>query len=93
MDRKRQEKVGIVTACKMQKTVTVTVDRQFSHPFYKKVMRRSKKFLAHDEKNECRVGDVVRIQETRPLSSQKRWRILTIIARRAQVAELPEGAE
>ncbi len=93
MKTRRKEKVGIVTACKMQKTVTVTVDRQFSHPLYVKVVRRSKKFLAHDEKNECRVGDVVRIQETRPLSLQKRWRILTIIARGAQVAELPEGAE
>jgi small subunit ribosomal protein S17 len=93
MNRTRQEKVGIVTACKMQKTVTVTVDRQFSHPLYKKVVRRSKKFLAHDEKNECHVGDVVRIQETRPLSRQKRWRILTIIARGAQVAEVREGAE
>lgn len=93
MKTRRQEKVGIVTGCKMQKTVTVTVDRQFSHPLYKKVVRRSKKFLAHDEKSECRVGDMVRIEETRPLSRAKRWRIVSVIARGARVAELPESAE
>lgn len=93
MEKRRQEKVGIVTDCKMQKTVTVTVDRQFSHPLYKKVVRRSKRFLAHDEKSECRVGDVVRIEETRPLSRRKRWRILTIVARGTQVAEVSESAE
>jgi small subunit ribosomal protein S17 len=93
MKTKRQEKVGIVTGCKMQKTVTVTVDRQFSHPLYKKVVRRSKNFLAHDEKSECRLGDTVRIEETRPLSRRKRWRVVSVIARRAQVAELSESAE
>ncbi|MBI1983977.1 MAG: 30S ribosomal protein S17 [Acidobacteria bacterium] len=93
MKTRRQEKVGIVTGGKMQKTVTVTVDRQFSHPLYKKVVRRSKKFLAHDEKSECRVGDMVRIEETRPLSRRKRWRVVSVISRGAQVAELPESAE
>jgi small subunit ribosomal protein S17 len=93
MKTRRQEKVGIVTGCKMQKTVTVTVNRQFSHPLYKKVVRRSKKFLAHDEKSECRVGDMVRIEETRPLSRRKRWRIVSVIARGVRVAELPESAE
>ena len=71
MQGKRQEKVGVVTSNKMQKTVVVTVERQVIHPLYKRVVRRSKNFLAHDEKNECRVGDTVRIQETRPLSSQQ----------------------
>jgi small subunit ribosomal protein S17 len=85
MEKRRQEKVGIVSGTKMQKTVVVTVERQVIHPLYKRVVRRSKKFLAHDERNECREGDVVRIQETRPLSRRKRWRILQIIAKATQV--------
>jgi small subunit ribosomal protein S17 len=91
MQTRRQEKVGIVTSNKMQKTVVVTVERQVIHPLYKRVVRRSKKFLAHDEKNECQVGDTVRIQETRPLSRAKRWRVVQIIRKTAQVAPLPES--
>jgi small subunit ribosomal protein S17 len=92
MQKKRQEKVGIVTSNKMQKTVVVTVERQIIHPFYKRVVRHSKRFLAHDEKNECRPGDTVRIQETRPLSRRKRWRVVGIVTKAAEVAPLPEGA-
>ncbi|HLY62490.1 MAG TPA: 30S ribosomal protein S17 [Terriglobia bacterium] len=91
METRRQEKVGIVTSNKMQKSVVVTVDRQTNHPLYKRVVRRSIKFLAHDEKNECKVGDTVRILETRPLSRRKRWRVVQVIAKAAQVAPLPEG--
>ena len=91
MNTRRQEKVGIVTSNKMQKTVVVTVDRQFKHPFYKRVIRRSKRFLAHDEKNQCQVGDTVRIEETRPLSARKRWRVIEVVAKAAQVAPVPEG--
>jgi small subunit ribosomal protein S17 len=91
MQTRRQEKVGIVTSNKMQKTVVVTVERQVIHPLYRRVVRRSKKFLAHDEKNQCQVGDTVRIQETRPLSRAKRWRVVQIIAKVAQVAPLPES--
>ena len=87
---KRQEKVGVVTSNKMQKTVVITVERQVMHPLYKRVVRRSKNFLAHDERNECRVGDTVRIQETRPLSSCKRWRVVEIVAKAALVAPVPE---
>ena len=87
---KRQEKVGVVTSNKMQKTVVITVERQINHPLYKRVVRRSKSFLAHDEKNECRVGDTVRIAETRPLSSRKRWRVVEIIAKATMVAPVPE---
>jgi len=87
---KRQEKVGVVTSNKMQKTVVITVERQVIHPLYKRVVRRSKNFLAHDEKNECRVGDTVRIQETRPLSSRKRWRVIEIVAKATLVAPVPE---
>lgn len=90
MQTRRQEKVGVVTSNKMQKTVVVTVERQVTHPLYKRVVRRSKRFLAHDEKNECRVGDTVRIQETRPLSSRKRWRVVEILTKAALVGPVPE---
>jgi small subunit ribosomal protein S17 len=91
MGNKRQQKVGTVSSNKMQKTVVVTVERQVIHPLYKRVVRRSKKFMAHDEHNECRVGDVVRIEETRPLSARKRWRVVEIVARAEQVEPVPEG--
>jgi small subunit ribosomal protein S17 len=91
MRKKRQEKVGVVTSNKMQKSVVVTVERQIIHPFYKRVVRHSKRFLAHDEKNECRPGDTVRIQETRPLSRRKRWRVVGIVNKALEVAPLPEG--
>ena len=91
MQKRRQEKVGIVTSNKMQKTVVVTVERQIIHPLYKRVVRHSKRFLAHDEKNECRPGDTVRIQETRPLSRRKRWRVVGIVNKAVGVAPLPEG--
>ena len=92
MQTRRQEKVGTVTSNKMQKTVVVTVERQVIHPLYKRVVRRSKPFLAHDEKGECQVGDKVRIEETRPLSRSKRWRVVQVIAKAAAVAPVPEGA-
>ena len=81
----------MVTSNKMQKTVVVTVERQVTHPFYKRVVRHSKRFLAHDEKNECRPGDTVRIQETRPLSRNKRWRVVEIVNKAVGVAPLPEA--
>lgn len=89
---RRQEKVGTVTSNKMQKTVVVTVERQMIHRLYKRVVRRSKKFLAHDEKNECRVGDLVRIQETRPLSRRKRWRVVEVVRKGTEVAPVPEAS-
>jgi small subunit ribosomal protein S17 len=92
MRTRRQQKVGIVTGNKMQKTVVVTVERPVTHPLYKRVVRRAKKFLAHDEKNQCQVGDTVRIEETRPLSARKRWRVVEVVAKAAQVAPVPEGA-
>lgn len=86
-----QEKIGKVTSTKMQKTVVVTVIRQTTHPLYKRVVRRSKKFLVHDEKSECRVGDWVRIRETRPLSRRKRWRVVAIVARTSHPIEATES--
>jgi small subunit ribosomal protein S17 len=91
MANQRQEKVGIVTSNKMQKTVVVTVTRQVSHPLYKRVVRYSKNFMAHDEKNQCQVGDTVRIVETRPLSARKRWRVVEVVAKATQAAPLREG--
>ena len=88
---RRQEKIGMVTSTKMQKTVVVTVERQGNHPLYKRVVRRSKGFMAHDEKNECRVGDWVRIEETRPLSSRKRWRVVEVIAKATLAASVTGG--
>jgi small subunit ribosomal protein S17 len=81
----RQKKVllGEVVSDGMQKTITVKVERRFRHPIYERVVKRSKKFHAHDEHNQCQVGDQVRIVETRPLSKTKRWRLLEIVRRRA----------
>ena len=72
-------KVGVVIGNKMKKTVTVVVERQVRHPLYKKIVRRKKKFLAHDENEKCKVGDMVKIIQTRPLSKSKRWRIQEIV--------------
>jgi len=77
----RQEKVGVVTSAKMNKTVVVAVRSTFLHPVYKRVVRKTKKFKAHDEKGECKVGDMIRIVQTRPLSTTKRWRLSEIIER------------
>lgn len=77
----RQEKVGVVTSAKMQKTIVVRVTRLVKHRLYTRVMRVNKKFYAHDENGEARAGDTVRIVETRPLSKLKRWRLAEIVSR------------
>ena len=77
----RQSKVGVVTSSKMQKTIVVKVTRTVEHKLYKRTMRITKKFYAHDENGEARVGDRVRIVETRPLSKLKRWRLAEVVAR------------
>jgi small subunit ribosomal protein S17 len=78
---RRKERVGIIVSDKAEKTVTVSVEALVRHPMYKKRVRRSKKFMVHDERNEGHVGDTVRIIETRPLSARKRWRLANIISR------------
>ncbi|AER66390.1 30S ribosomal protein S17 [Thermovirga lienii DSM 17291] len=78
---RRKNKVGIVVSDKMQKTVVVRVDRMAKHPLYGKAVLRSKKFMAHDEDFNCKVGDKVRIEETRPLSRHKRWKVVEVIER------------
>lgn len=75
----RKERVGSVVSNKMQKTITVTVERKVKHPIYGKFVKSTKKLTAHDENNDCNIGDVVRIMETRPLSKNKRWRLVEII--------------
>jgi len=75
----RKTKVGIVTSNKMDKTITVKVERKVKHPLYGKFVKKSTQFHAHDEKNECSIGDSVRIMETRPLSKTKRWRLDAVI--------------
>ena len=77
----RKERVGMVVSDKPDKTVTVSVETLVRHPLYKKRVRRSKRFMVHDERNEARVGDTVRIIETRPISARKRWRLATIVSR------------
>ncbi len=77
--KRKTTKVGTVIAKKMQKTVTVQVVRQIRHPLYKKIVRRRQTFLVHDGADACKVGDVVRIIETRPISKMKRWRVLEIV--------------
>ncbi len=77
----RKERVGIVTSNKMDKSVVVLVERKVKHPKYGKFMKKSTKFVAHDEKNDCNEGDTVRIMETRPLSKRKNWRLVEIVER------------
>jgi small subunit ribosomal protein S17 len=77
----RKERIGLVVSNKMEKSVVVLVERKVKHPKYGKFVKKSTKFMAHDEKNECNIGDTVRIMETRPLSKNKCWRIVEIIER------------
>lgn len=84
----RKERVGEVIANRMSKTIIVRVERRFPHPKFKKVVTGYKKFYAHDEKNEAKVGDRVRIQETRPLSKTKRWRLVEVVERATEVAPI-----
>lgn len=77
----RKVRIGIVTSNKMEKTATVLIERRVKHPQYHRIVRRSKKFMAHDENNDCQIGDEVRIVEIRPLSKRKRWRVVEITER------------
>ncbi len=78
---RRKERVGKVVSDKMEKTVIVTLTRQVPHPLYKKYFKKTTKFVAHDEKNDAKTGDTVRIMETRPLSKTKRWRVVEVLER------------
>ena len=75
----RKEKVGVVSSNKMTNSIVVTVERKVKHPIYGKFIRKTEKFMAHDQDNACGIGDTVRIMETRPLSKNKRWRLVEIL--------------
>jgi len=77
----RKERIGVVISDKMEKTITIDVERKMKHPMYGKFIKKNNKFHAHDEKNEGHIGDTVRVMETRPLSKTKRWRLVEIIER------------
>ena len=76
---RRKTRIGLVTSNKMEKTITVSVERKVKHPIYGKFLKKTTKFMAHDEKNECSIGDIVRIMETRPLSKNKCWRLVEVV--------------
>jgi small subunit ribosomal protein S17 len=88
---RRNEKVGQVVSTKMQKTIVVEVEMRKAHPKYKRIIRSTKKFYAHDEQSSARMGDVVRIRETRPLSKLKRWALEEIV-RRSSLAQIEDTA-
>jgi len=92
MTERRKRREGVVVSDKMNKTVVVEVERLVRHPTYHKFLRQRRRYKAHDEKNQCRVGDRVRIVETRPLSAQKRWTVQAILLR-PESAGAPEVAE
>ena len=77
----RKTRVGKVVSDKMDKTIVVAIEEHVKHPLYKKVVKRTYKLKAHDENNECRIGDTVRVMETRPLSKEKRWRLVEVVER------------
>ncbi|MBM4433095.1 MAG: 30S ribosomal protein S17 [Chloroflexi bacterium] len=90
METKRKTRIGHVISNKMDKTVVVAVETPKRHPLYKKTMKKITNYKAHDEKNESRVGDLVKIVETRPLSKDKRWRVAEIVTKAAVVAVQPK---
>ncbi len=77
----KKQRIGVVASTEMDKSITVVIERRLRHPIYGKYVKKTKKIMAHDEKNDCRVGDTVRITESRPLSKRKRWRLVEIIER------------
>jgi small subunit ribosomal protein S17 len=87
---RRQQKIGRVASDKMQKTIVVTVESIKRHPIYKRTYKETTRFKAHDEHNSARIGDMVRIEETRPLSKEKRWRLVEILNRAAQTTPVAE---
>ena len=88
MEKRRHRKIrtGTVVSDRMEKTISVAIVRSYQHPLYKKVVRTTKKILAHDEQNNCKVGDVVQVVESRPISKRKRWRVQSVISA-AQTAD------
>lgn len=90
---RRQQKIGRVTSDKMQKTIVVAVEELKRHPIYKRTYKYTQKFKAHDEHETARIGDTVRIEETRPLSKEKRWRLVEVVKRAVQVKPLEKALQ
>ena len=90
---KKNEKVGQVVSTKMQKTIVVEVSRRVPHPLYKRIIGKRKKFYAHDEQSTAKLGDTVRIQESRPLSKLKRWTLVEVVRRAALVGAQPKDLD
>ena len=90
---RRKVREGIVVSDKMHKTIVVKIDRLIQHPLYPRTLRSSNTFKAHDEKNDAKTGDLVRIMETRPLSKDKRWRLIEIVRRGSSAPPVPAGVE
>ena len=90
---RRKELIGQVTSNRMNKTIVVQVIRKRAHPLYIRVISKAKKFYAHDEKNEAHIGDVVKLEETRPMSKLKRWKLKEIVRKTARVPEVATAAE
>ena len=84
----RKTRIGLVTSNRMDKTITVAIERKVKHPIYGKFVKKTTKFHAHDEKNECTIGDTVRIMETRPLSKLKRWRLVELVEKATKCGAL-----
>lgn len=76
---KRKTRIGLVSSSKMDKSITVSIEKRVKHPIYKKYFKKTTTFMAHDEKNECSEGDIVKIMETKPMSKRKRWRLVEIV--------------
>ena len=93
MERKRKTRYGRVVSNKMDKTAVVLVETRRHHPVYRKTVRRVTRYKVHDEKNECQLGDIVRLEETRPLSREKRWRVAEILTKAKQIEVKPEELE
>ncbi len=89
----RKKRMGVVVSDRMNKSIVVSVERNIQHPLYRKMIKKTSKVLAHDEENRCRVGDLVTIIETRPLSRHKRWRVEEIISTAGEEEAIPEGVE
>ena len=89
----RKTRVGTVTSNRMSKTIVVRIDRLARHPIYNRVLKRSTSFKAHDERNDAKIGDIVKIMETRPISKDKRWRLVEIVRRASTAPALPDSPE
>jgi small subunit ribosomal protein S17 len=83
-----KERIGIVVSTKMQKTIVVKIENRYSHPIYSKTMLKTKKYLVHDEMGECNIGDQVLVQESRPLSKRKRWKLAKIISKSSLISQI-----